>query len=178
MKQEPCSSARTYRVITVLLGLLIFLPALAADPEYGEGWSDTPWKVLCTDPDPCAPADEIYEQLLQHASQWFELVGFRAPLITPNEEYPQNFIAEVSDRHNRPRNRAGEIIELRGAYYLRAKKLYLRSDQYFTVGESGQSHDDPDFQHEAAFEFTPVHELFHGVQNSYQPLHAIISNEE
>jgi len=143
----------------------------AISESWSQEWSGKTWVVECVNPHPCSPADEIYAPLLDHASTWLSRLGFKAPLMARYPAHGDRFVAEVDDAQT-------AAWEVKGLYLMRARKLYLRSDRYFTIGEPGQSMDSLDFQHETAFELTPVHELFHAVQSNYQGLDKLSSQAE
>ena len=72
-------------------------------------WPWTRWEVDCRDPDPCEPADEIYDDLLEHASVWLDGLGFGAPKIlvkerinpeAPGAPRQMFYFAEVSNVKN------------------------------------------------------------------------------
>lgn len=134
-------------------------------------WPWTRWDVDCRDPDPCDPADELYVDLLEHASAWLDGLGFGYPKVLVKERIdPEDpggprtdfYYAEVSDSKN---ERDSESI---GVYFPDQEELFLRSDAYFTMGDPGTTFDDPEYGLDESFQFTPVHELFHAVQNNYQ----------
>ena len=142
-------------------------------------WSNTPWQVECVDPAPCAPADEVYGTMLAHASQWLASFGFARPSLAPDANHPGAFVAEVNDpRITVTDASSGEQVEYVGVYFANARQLVLRSDEFFTLGEPGQSEDDAAFQNELIFQFTPVHELFHAVQNTHLRLDEYASQQD
>lgn len=146
-------------------GLLFAALVLASGRAAAQSWADTPWAVGCENPEPCAPADDFYEPMLVHASQWLQGLGFRAPAIAPNEDHPGAYYAAISD---------AEPEEARGIgmYDAPTKRILLRADFFFTLGEPGQDFDTPAFQALVVHEATPVHELFHAVQSGYHDLAA------
>jgi len=150
------------RSLTCSAGVIGIALALTASPSAAGEWPWTRWRVWCRDPPDCAPADAVYGPLLEHASRWLDGLDFGPPRVlytgSPEMRYHS---ATVSDRTNREH-------ESVGVYYPLEKRLFLKSDAYFTLGEPGQTHDDPEYQVELSYEFTPVHELFHAVQAGYQ----------
>ena len=158
------SSIRPFLALVLLSGPL----NLAA----GE-WPWTRWTVDCIDPDPCAPADEIYKDLLEHASVWLDGLGFGPPRVqkrerresdAPGAHRSMHYLAEVSDKKN------SDDTESIGVYFPTDDELYLRSDVYFAMGDEGETHETPDYRVEKSNTFTPVHELFHAVQNNYHDI--------
>jgi hypothetical protein len=136
--------------------------ALAGAPLLASGWSSRGWSVHCNDPNPCSPASEIYEGLLVHASQWLDGLGFAEPKLNRVPDDPDVFLASVDDEYLRQGKEAA------GKYNDETHYLALSSEYFFTLGKPGQTHEDGAFNVAASFEFTPVHELFHAVQNAYQ----------
>ena len=167
-------SKLTLVVSVCMSGVLIPLDTTGA-----QGWSSTPWHVACVDPSNCSPADDVYVTLLEHASGWLDSLGFSAPMVDPDPQHPDRLVAEINDGRLRfvdPVTR--ETIEYVGIYYPRAKDLVLRSTEYFTVGEPGQTEEDPELQHEQTFENSPVHELFHAIQNPYLRIDQYASQQD
>ena len=161
-------SAKTTFLALVLLSSPLNLAA-------GE-WPWTRWTVECIDPETCAPADVIYKDLLEHASVWLDGLGFGAPRVqkrerresdAPGARRRMHYLAEVSDKKNSESEDETEAI---GVYFSTEDELYLRSDVYFAMGEEGEAHKDPYYRLEESRTFTPVHELFHAVQNNYQDI--------
>jgi len=156
------------RAVAVMAFAMTIAPAAAVAGE----WPWTAWDVGCVDPDPCAPADEVYEPLLEHASSWLDDLGFGAPKVTvkrltwdeegnPVLDGRRVWYAEVDDSKN---------AESVGIYYSGTDQLFLRGDAYFTLGEPGEEHDQDEYGARLLYQFTPVHELFHAVQNGYQDI--------
>ena len=129
-------------------------------------WKTTVWEVQCKDPRPCAPADEIYEEMLGTASVWLESLGFR----TPNARSPtgRTYIADVNDGWNEE-DEGGHEGSL-GYYSTESHKFHLRSDLNTLEGEvGGDGEKGPEPL--SPRPFTPVHELFHAVEAAYhEPL--------
>ncbi|KAA3622773.1 MAG: hypothetical protein DWQ08_12360 [Proteobacteria bacterium] len=150
-------------------GLVVMLFLAAGGAVHAQGWSTTSWYVKCADPVECAPANEVYGSLLEHASGWLGSLGFSEPLLAPDAAHAGLHVAEVNDARitvSDP-DSPSESIEYVGIYFARARQLALRSDEYFTLGEPGQSQDDLAYQQQLIYQFTPVHELFHAVQNTH-----------
>ena len=168
------------RILERAIGLAVVLAAaigvatlISASILSADEWPWTRWAVDCRDPDPCDPADEVYKDLLEHASVWLNGLGFGYPRILVKERInPEDpggpremfYFAEVSDSKNE-----GDS-ETIGVYFPDDKELYIRSDAYFAMGDPGVSGDDPEYGLEESLTFTPVHELFHAVQNNYQDI--------
>lgn len=130
-----------------------------------QGWSGAPWYVHCSDPPDCAPADEVYRQMLEDAGRWLDGLGFGPPELAQVEDWPEGALhAAVSDTETI--NREKEPI---GIYKGASRRLYLSSEHFFAMGAPGQSHEDPAYSVEEGITFTPVHELFHAIQRGYQP---------
>ncbi len=126
----------------------------------------TVWEVQCKDPRPCAPADEIYEEMLGAASRWLESLKF----LAPNARSPtgRTYIADVNDSWN-DEDEGGEEGSL-GYYSTESHRFHLRSDLNtldVEVGGDGEKGPEP----LSPRPFTPVHELFHAVEAAYhEPL--------
>lgn len=148
---------RTLTCLVVLAPFACLGPVVMA-----QTWVDRPWVVECTDPPECSPADEIYRQHLEAAANWLGGLGFKSPVLAPASGQFGKFYVEVSDQHT-------EDKEYVGVYYKVARKLYLNSEYFFTLGDPGQDFDDPEYQVELSKPFTPVHELFHAIQANDQP---------
>lgn len=148
-------------------------------------WPWTRWTVECLDPESCEPANELYAEQLEKASDWLDGLDFAAPKV-PNAclRFEQGkcvvedraYLAEISDRKNcaddgTPNPEcSGERPTSVGVYYPTTSRLYLRSDMYFTLGSPGELHESPSTGLERSFTFTPIHELFHAVQNNYHDI--------
>jgi len=53
--------------------------------------------------------------------------------------------------------------------YFHGDRIVLDPREFFTLGEPGQTHEDPEFRRLAGNTLTPIHELFHAVQFAYLP---------
>jgi len=156
---------RSHRLQTIaLLALAVFwggMVGTATGQEEAEDivlgkWKTGPWQVKCIDPPDCAPANEIYADQLQKASQWLSSLGFRPPRMRTTSG-GAGYRAVVDNGAN-DRNTKEESI---GAYGLESKMLYLNSDSFFAVASTGNI----DLQ--VGNMYTAVHELFHGVEAAY-----------
>jgi hypothetical protein len=146
--------------------LLAGLALLAVEfNAVAQGWSQSPWYVHCSDPPDCAPADEVYRQMLEDAGRWLDGLGFGPPELAQVEGWPEGALhAAVSEE--RTINRGNEPI---GTYWGDTRRIYFSSEHFFAMGEPGQSHEDPAYSVEESLPFVPVHELFHAIQYGYQP---------
>lgn len=137
----------------------------------GQDWGQTPWHVECLDPVPCDPANEVYQKLLEVASQWLggPSFAFPAPALAPDADHPGAFYAAVSDAETLETESAtvpGQPYY--GVYHRESRRLFLSSEHFFTLGQPGQLPEDGAFMVEALYEVIPVHELFHAVQAGYE----------
>ncbi|MDX1643481.1 MAG: hypothetical protein R3244_03880 [Thermoanaerobaculia bacterium] len=172
------TTRRRQRRPTHLLGKVIVLGLTClcgAGGLFAGQWPWTAWEVRCRDPKACEPADAIYEKLLEHASEWLDGLGFGPPRVTrfkelrhedgtPRDRPVDKYYAEVSDEKNQGKT------ESVGVYFQTSDELFLRSEYFFTLGNPGETHDDPRYRAMDHSTFTPVHELFHAVENGYQDL--------
>jgi len=147
----------------------ISLPAiffLMTSNTMADNWSERSWHVECEVPNPCEPADDVYEQELGRASRWMDGLGFKKPTLAPNPAAPGKYFTAVNDE---------ETIELRpkpvaGIYNVDTHELFLAGSLWMTIGSEGQPFEDESFRRQVNYEFVPVHELFHAVQQSYQDI--------
>ena len=144
---------------SILCGCLL-ASMVCSSPALGEEWTTTKWRVICQVPRDCAPANEVYEVALEEGSKWLSGLGFKEPTLGTVIEDDVRWVATIDDTK--------EPEKIFGVYYPTSNELYLRSDRFFAMGEAGQSFDDPRFRVEMSNMFTPVHEVFHAVQGSYE----------
>lgn len=161
MKSERAKSAIFNSLILMLgiPGMLLTASAIAQE------WGTTDWVVECIDPTDCEPANEIYARQLTAASEWLSSLGFEEPISFNNlvlgESELRHWIANVSDAHVEQQGQ-----DLAGIYEPVEELIWLRSGGYFTLGEPGQTHEDPWYMVRTASSVTSVHELFHAVQRA------------
>lgn len=155
-------------VVAFLLVLSAANTGLAAG-----GWRSTSWVIKCVDvapdpdaapdaapdPNPCAPADDINEELLKKASEWLSRPGLGFSTHGPAVRFlGTSYEAEISDAANNDPD--GESSGI----YTAGGPLSLKSDTYSAMGDLDEDGENPTFRAGEGVIYTPIHELFHAVQ--------------
>ena len=145
------------------LAILTSLPALTC----AQVWPTTKWTAECIPGEDCGLEENsmTYDVLLaqlEEASIWLEDLGFAAPHVQQNDSSADlrwiAYFANCRVNENNCRRGNDEHTDRNvqsGLYWRRTKKIELSSIDYFQYeGEEDKTS-------------TPIHELFHGVQASY-----------
>jgi hypothetical protein len=155
---------RFLHILTFTLSTVaLFMPLTSNASD----WRSTRWVVECIDPPDCEPANQIIAEQLSRASEWLEGLGFEEPAafsnldLNPNDQNLEYWIANISDS-----DVAKKGLDLLGVYDAAEEMIWLTSDNYFNLGNPGESHDDLLYKLRNVNTILSVHELFHAVQNS------------
>lgn len=153
---------RAQRVTGAAAVMCLALLALALSPgrlpaeESEHPCPDGDWLVRC-DIDDCGPMADVFAQDLETATRWLLGLGFDRMAI---EEASRTCVARISDET------WDEELQTRtlGTYDADSEKLFLWVD---LDEELMQAETEEDFEQGLRDLYTPVHELFHAVQEGY-----------
>ncbi|GAB5537242.1 MAG: hypothetical protein Rubg2KO_34910 [Rubricoccaceae bacterium] len=138
-------------VLLLLFGLLPVAPV-------AQSWS-TSWHVVSEDGSELAGArathGQAFGEMLEQSSAWFRAMGFRAPDMERSPESASSFLARVKDD--------AEAISSSNSWD--PSRDPDPHNRMFLTGNLGMT--SPDTPIERLMWASPVHEIFHAVQNAY-----------
>lgn len=160
-----------FRCLTVAaLAWLGVLPAALADEgEVSREWVSNQWDVWCPYPEsekvgPCEGYETsagVFEDYLESASDWYQELGFLGPKVLHKLNRYQANIVHARDARDRDGN------PFSGLYHPTEHLIILNGNDFFAMGEPGETTDSTAFRVQESYVYTSVHELFHGIEATY-----------
>jgi hypothetical protein len=151
------------------VALLQCLVSVASAQGLSKDWVSTNWDVWCPradgpDLDPCEDqetAGTVFQDYLESSSQWYESLGFLGPKVVTKTGRYQAQIVRSEDAYEPD----GESFA--GVYDPSQYAIFLNEDNFFAMGEPGESTEAAAFRVEQSSIYTSVHEVFHAIQATY-----------
>ena len=142
--------------------------ALAQQSNLSRDWVSTSWDVWCprandTGAVPCEgqeTAAAVFQGYLESSSQWYESLGFLGPkVVTQFGRYQAQIV--------RAENAIEDGEPYSGLYDPNNYWIYLNEDNFFALGEPGETFEAAEFRVQQSYIYTSVHEVFHAIQETY-----------
>ena len=153
----------------VSLLLLLFSGALADEGTVSTDWISTQWDIWCpsaTSPD-AGPCDEyetatrVFKDYLESASEWYKGLGFMGPKVFNKLGRYHAHVVHPDDAQT------ADGTAFSGIYDPNAKLIVLNGDDFFAMGDPGETTESAEFRVQQSYIYTSVHELFHAIEATY-----------